>query len=65
MKEKPQVYDAIADLNLCAAVCYIRMRQYAQAKESIELILRNEHAQTEAILILSWSLTASLVLDHN
>lgn len=41
------------------------MRQYSQAKDCLEQILTFEHAQTEAILVLSWSLTASLVLEHN
>ena len=59
------LFDTLADLNLCAAVCYIRMCQYNQARESLELILRIENNQTEALLILYWSLTANLVVEHN
>ena len=62
---KPALYDALADLNLCGAVCYIRMRQYAQAKEALQAILSIEHAQTEAILLLCWSLTASIIVNYN
>ena len=32
---KPALYDVLADLNLCGAVCYVRMRQYTQAKEAL------------------------------
>ena len=41
------------------------MRQYSQAKDALEQILAIEHAQTEAIIILCWSLTSNLILEHN
>ena len=64
-QDDPELFDTLADLNLCAAVCYIQMCQYAQARESLELILRIERGQTEALLILGWSLTMNLITRHN
>ena len=59
------LYDALVDLNICAAICYIRMSQYSVARESLELILSIEKNQTEALLILIWSLTANVIGVHN
>ena len=64
-KKDPITYDKLIDLNLCAAACYIRMRQFSQAKDTLEVVLRLEHAQTEAILTLCWCLTASIVFEVN
>jgi hypothetical protein len=50
---------------MCAAICQLRMRQYDHAREYIEPLLAVEHAQTEALLIKCWSLTAALLLDMN
>ena len=63
--DQPHVFDSVADLNLCSSICYIKMRQYSQAKDALEQILAIEHAQTEAIIILCWSFTSNLILEHN
>ena len=59
----PRVFDVVADLNLSAALCYIHQRQFAPAKEALELILRVDYCHTEAILTLCWSLVADLRLE--
>ena len=59
----PRAFDAVADLNLSAALCYIHQRQFAPAKEALELILRVDYCHTEAILTLCWSLIADLRLE--
>ena len=41
------------------------MEQFEQAQNSVELVMHVEHAQTEAILILCWALTANLTSQRN
>ena len=65
MNRDPTTYDKLMDLNLCASACYTRMRQFPQAKETLDVVLREEHAQTEALLTLCWCLTASIVYEIN
>lgn len=49
------------DIELSAAVVYIRMNQFSQAQESLSLILDKESEQTEATLLLCWTLTSNLI----